>query len=154
MTFLWNLKEAKMVRTLGLAGALLAVSLTLHAQNAVSPISTTISVLDATTGQQVTQGEKVKTGDQFQIMVTIGGFCSGAFVLTSWSTSGSSAAQDLDAVVPYIVTSSSGGTVVSTVFPSSIPQGLKFQDEKISTSCDGTEIGQFGFARFEFFFVP
>jgi len=110
----------------------------------------TITVSDLTTGQQISSGETITAGDQFQVTVTVTNNinCAGQFVV---SAVGAGALPEvLVQVVPFIIGPASGSdSVTGGILTSNGTPGHP-NHWKISASCNGTAPNAFGFARFQF----
>lgn len=131
-----------------LAGAKSFASEGNHAASSSPAI--TITVMDVTTGQQISPGETITAGDQFQVTVTVTNNidCAGQFVVTA--VGAGALPEVLVQVVPFIIGPASGSdTVTGGILTSNGTPGHP-NHWKISASCDGTAPNAFGFARFQF----
>jgi hypothetical protein len=143
------------VRVAVLVGVMLLGSIFSYARSAAAaptgPIIT-ITVLDITTGLQITNGEVITAGDQFQVTVTVTNNidCAGQFVVTALGAPGAPPEVLVQNVVFIVGPASGGDSDTGGILTSNGTPGNPNQ-WKISASCDGAASpNAFGFSRFHF----
>lgn len=110
-----------------------------------------ITVLDVTTGQQISQGETITAGDEFQVTVTVTNSinCAGQFVVTAIGAPGAPP-EVLVQVVPFIIGPAGGdNSATGSILTSNGTPGHP-NYWKVSASCNGVGLNAFGFAQFQF----
>jgi hypothetical protein len=122
--------------------------------NAAAPPNPTIAVtvLDVTTGLQISSGETITAGDKFQVTVTVTNNidCAGQFVVTALGASGAPPEALVQNVIFTVGPASGGDSATGGVLISNGTPGHPNR-WKISASCDGAASpGAFGFSKFHF----
>jgi hypothetical protein len=143
------------VRITVLAGTMLLGSIFSYGQSGTAaPKSPTIAVtvLDVTTGLQISSGERITAGDQFQVTVTVTNNidCAGQFVVTALGAAGAPPEVLVQNVIFIVGPASGGDSATGGVLTSNGTPGHPNQ-WKISASCNGAASpNAFGFAKFHF----
>jgi len=117
------------------------------------PIGIAISVQDLTTGQPINYGETLHAVDTVQVTVTTNGVnCAGAVAVTAVGVTGAPPEVGVVSRPFYIGAASTEPGESFSLAPfyvGVLPNGTN--DWKISASWNGANVGQFDFAKFEFF---
>jgi len=111
-----------------------------------------VTVQDITTGLQISNGETVTAGDQFQVTVTVTNNidCAGQFVVTALGASGAPPEVLVQDVIFIVGPASGGDTATGGILTSNGTPGRP-NEWKVSASCDGAAApGAFGFSKFHF----
>jgi hypothetical protein len=125
---------------------LLAISVSSESKHPVI----TISVADVTTGQSIADGDTILARDTIQVTVTTNGVdCAGQVAITALGTTG--APPEVGVVsAPFTIGPATSESFSTFQFQAgTLANGTN--DWKISASCNGAHVGQFSFARIEFF---
>jgi hypothetical protein len=141
-------------RTILVAATLLCSILGYARSGAPAPTTPTIAVtvLDVTTGLQISNGETITAGDQFQVTVTVTNNvdCAGQFVVTALGAPGAPPEVLVQNVIFTIGPASGGDSVTGGILTSNGTPGNP-NKWKISASCNGAASpNAFGFGKFHF----